>query len=143
MKNQDILKELESISELMTENTVEAWNSEEEIQKTVVVMEDFETGDRSNVEYNGWSDRLEALIKALGDSAKESTAIESLVDRASPFLSYEDYDEMSESVVALTKLEDKNQSLDHSLGENVYPTEQYEHSFTVSSFLNAIGYESN
>lgn len=142
MKNQAILKELQEIQRLIGENAAYPWEPNLESTIGAVITEDYnDAGEDEEPDitvYNGWSERLDALTKSVEENASTD-----LIDRASPLLSYEDYDEMAESVVALTKLEDKNQSLDHSLGENVYPTEQYEHSFTVSSFLNAIGYESN
>lgn len=141
MKKSEILKELKEIRELMSQNIVGAWDRDLSGTTDAVALGDVECGDDDDpitIEYNGWSEKLEALTKALEET--EQSKIDELIETAEPFLSYDDYEEMKSEVIALTKLTDKHVSLDHTLGDNVFPIEKYEHVFTVGTFLEEVGY---
>jgi len=72
MKKSEILKKLKAISEKMNSNTVEAWEPGLEDSVSAVVLGNFneagEDEEEEICEYNGWSDDLEALIKAVEET---------------------------------------------------------------------------
>ncbi len=143
MKKKDILEELEKISELMTNNTVEAWNSEEEIQKTVVVVEDFETGDRGNVEYNGWSNRLENLIKSVQENLQTRMSV--MIDNFSHFTGGDDAnrENIEKLIETLKGVEDKTDMVDNFIDEDVnglkiHLSDAHTNTFSVEQFLDQI-----
>jgi len=141
MKKQDILKELKAISEAMTENTIAILDENQDDSKMVTVTEDFKTFDLK-VEYNGWSDRVEALIKSLEET--EESKLKNLVVNAGEILSHDSsvsYEKLEKEIIRLTEISDVQASLDHSLSDNFNPTEANEHCYTVGTFLDAIGYE--
>lgn len=140
MKHAEILKELKEIKAQMSECIVGAWNEDLSHTTDAVLLGDMTDKFGDNVEhsYNGWSERFEALInKVKGEEDK----LEDAIEKAGDYLSYESYAQMREDVIALTRLSDTTASLDHALGDDVFPVEKYEYCFTVGTFLEEIGYK--
>lgn len=64
----DLKKELSEILDMISENTVDAWEDDLEDTRQVVVLEDFKKqiqgGDIiPDTKYNGWHERLTQLSK--------------------------------------------------------------------------------
>ncbi len=145
MKNLEILKRLKAISEAMTENSVEVYEDKLTSSITAVVMEDFETGDKGNVEYNGWSDDLEKLISEL-EGEKEPTKMDVMVGEFVKYIEVDNatHEEIETEIKNLQLYLCKNEALDHILSDKFCPSVSFEFSFTVETFLDQIdikGYE--
>jgi hypothetical protein len=142
MKKQDILKELQAISGLMSNNVIGAWDRDLESTSDAILLEDLESGsddEPETIKYNGWSDRLNTLIESLA----ETTKLHDMVVKAGEILSHDSsisYEELEKEVIRLTKLTDVHVSLDHTLNDDFCPTEENEHCYTVDRFLKEIGY---
>jgi len=144
MKKQDILKELQAIKSLMDENIVGAWNESLSDTTDAVVLDTMKSdkfGNEVQIKYNGWSERLDALTKALEET--ETSKLHDMVVKAGEVLSNDSsisYKELEKEVIRLTELKDVHVSLDHTLSDDFCPTEDNEHHFTVGTFLTEIGY---
>jgi hypothetical protein len=143
MKKTEILKELKEIKELISKNLISAW--ERDLGSTIdaVALEDFEEGTEEEpvtLEYNGWRDRFETLIKAL-DESKE-TRISVMADNIGNYCGWDELPNFEEFIEKLQAIEDKSQMLDTVLDDEgndcVYICEAFEFTFTVKSFLEQI-----
>ena len=142
MKNQDISKKLKAISEAMNKNIIRAWEDDMGNATDAVALE-----NHGDVEYNGWSDELEALIKSL-EEQKEPTKMEVMVGEFMKYIAVDNatHEEIVTEIEHLQKYLCKDESLDHILSDHFTPCASFEHDFTVQSFLDQIdikGYESN
>ncbi len=137
MKTSEILKELKAIKEAMGNNIVSAWNEDLSNPSDAVLLEDIidKNGEEVETEYNGWNERLEKLISEI---EKSDTMEEKAVVSASHYLC-NDISELPSILKRLSEYENQDEILDDSL-EDIVVWEKVVNSFTVSDFLDEVGY---
>ena len=147
MKKSKILKELKAIKELIGENRVSAWNEDLSNPSDAVLLEDItdKNGEEVETSYNGWNEKLEKLITEL-EGEKEPTRMEIMVGEFMKYISVDNstYEEIETEIKHLQAYLCQNETLDHILSDKFCPCAQFEHDFTVASFLEQIdikGYE--
>ena len=137
MKKKNILKALKEISELMSVDANQLWQPNLGETVSAVILQDYnsaEDGEEEDIiEYSGWSEKLETLIKSLEDSLPTRMSV--MVENCGHYLCNT---ENVESIVErLMELDDKSQELDDSL-EDIVVWEKVENEFTVGQFLDQI-----
>lgn len=66
LTTKEILNALILIQKMKNENTIDAWEDNLEETRTVVMLENFSRKPQGeNYKYNGWAEKLSALIKKL------------------------------------------------------------------------------
>jgi len=142
MKTKDILEELQMISSLMSDNTVAISDESQEGSKLVTVTEDFKTFDLK-VEYNGWSERLENLIKEVEGSLPTRMSV--MIDNFAHFTGGDDAnrENIAKIIETLKGVESETDMVDDFIDENVngfkiHLSDSHTNTFSVKQFLDQI-----
>ena len=142
MKTKDILEELQMISSLMSDNTVAILDESQEDSKEVTVTEDFKTFDLK-VKYNGWSERLENLIKSVQENLPTRMSV--MIDNFSHFTGGDDAnrENIEKLIETLKGVEDKTDMVDDFIDEDVnglkiHLSDAHTNTFSVEQFLDQI-----
>lgn len=142
MKTKDILEELQMISSLMSDNTIAILDENQDDSKEVTVTEDFKTFDLK-VEYNGWSERLENLIKEVEGSLPTRMSV--MIDNFAHFTGGDDAnrENIAKIIETLKGVESETDMVDDFIDEDVngfkiYLSDSHTNTFSVKQFLDQI-----